>query len=98
MAALLTEDNPREIELSIIMPCLNEAETLATCIRKAQSYLGRSGVRGEIIIGDNGSIDSSREIAKRCGARVIAIPLRGYGAALYGATQAARQVLHHGRL
>ena len=90
MAALLTEDDPREIEISIIMPCLNEAETLATCIRKAQSYLSRSGIRGEIIVGDNGSIDGSREIAKRYGARVIAIPLRGYGAALYGATQAAR--------
>src|SRR3954452_19150 len=90
MAALLTEDAPGEIELSILMPCLNEAETLATCIRKAQSYLERSGVSGEIIIGDNGSTDGSQEIARRCGARVIAIPLRGYGAALYGATQAAR--------
>ena len=90
MATLLTEDDPREVELSIIMPCLNEAETLETCIRKAQSYLNRSGVRGEIVIGDNGSTDGSQEIAARCGARVIAIPLRGYGAALYGATQAAR--------
>src|SRR3954452_21307757 len=90
MATLLTEDHPREIELSIIMPCLNEAETLETCIRKAQFYLNRSGVRGEIIIGDNGSTDGSQEIARNCGARVIAIPLRGYGAAIYGATQAAR--------
>ena len=90
MAALLTKEAPTEIELSIIMPCLNEAETLETCIRKAQSYLDRSGVRGEIVIGDNGSTDGSQEIARRCGARVIAIPLRGYGAALYGATQAAR--------
>ena len=90
MATLLTEDDPREIELSIIMPCLDEAETLENCIRKAQSYLDRSGVRGEIVIGDNGSTDGSQEIAQRCGARVIAIPLRGYGAALYGATQAAR--------
>src|SRR3954470_11821138 len=89
MGALLTEDAPGEIELSILMPCLNEAETLAACIRKAQSYLERSGVSGEIIIGDNGSTDGSPEIARRCGARVIAIPLRGYGAALYGATQAA---------
>ncbi len=79
-----------EVELSIIMPCLNEAETLETCIRKAQGYLQRSGVQGEIVIGDNGSTDGSQEIATRCGARVIAIPLRGYGAALYGATQAAR--------
>src|SRR4051812_18012079 len=90
MATLLTEDHPREIELSIIMPCLNEAETLETCIQKAQSYLDRSRVRGEIVIGDNGSTDGSQELAQRCGARVIAIPLRGYGAALYGAMQAAR--------
>ncbi len=90
MAARFTEKAFEEIELSIIMPCLNEAETLETCIRKAQSYLDRSGVRGEIVIGDNGSTDGSQEIARRCGARVIDIPLRGYGAALYGATQAAR--------
>jgi glycosyltransferase involved in cell wall biosynthesis len=90
MAILFAEDHPRELELSIIMPCLNEAETLEACIRKAQLYLDRSGVRGEIVVGDNGSTDGSQEIAKRLGARVIAIPLRGYGAALYGATQAAR--------
>jgi glycosyltransferase involved in cell wall biosynthesis len=78
------------VELSIVMPCLNEAETLAACIRKAQSYLRRSGVRGEIVIGDNGSTDGSQQIAARLGARVIPIPIRGYGAALYGAITAAR--------
>ncbi|HEY1984415.1 MAG TPA: glycosyltransferase family 2 protein [Terracidiphilus sp.] len=77
------------IELSIIMPCLNEAETLEKCIRKAQDYLARSGVKGEILIGDNGSSDGSQAIAIRCGARVVDIPLRGYGAALYGASLAA---------
>jgi glycosyltransferase involved in cell wall biosynthesis len=80
------------VELSIVMPCLNEAETLATCIRKAQSYLDRSGVSGEIVVGDNGSTDGSQEIAARLGARVIPVPIRGYGAALYGAITAA-----HGR-
>jgi glycosyltransferase involved in cell wall biosynthesis len=80
------------VELSIVMPCLNEAETLATCIRKAQSYLDRSGVSGEIVIGDNGSTDGSQQIATSLGARVIPIPIRGYGAALYGAITAA-----HGR-
>src|ERR1039458_1108946 len=80
------------VELSIVMPCLNEAETLAICIRKAQSYLDRSGVSGEIVIGDNGSTDGSQEIAASLGARVIHIPIRGYGAALYGAITAA-----HGR-
>lgn len=78
------------LELSIIMPCLNEAETLAACIQKAQSYLDRSHVCGEIVIGDNGSTDGSQEIATRLGARVIPVPLRGYGAALDGAITAAR--------
>jgi glycosyltransferase involved in cell wall biosynthesis len=78
------------VELTIVMPCLNEAETLETCIRKAQSFLDRSGIAGEIVIGDNGSTDGSIEIARRCGARVINIPIRGYGAALYGAIVASR--------
>ncbi|HUD75724.1 MAG TPA: glycosyltransferase, partial [Terracidiphilus sp.] len=76
------------VELSIVMPCLNEAETLATCIRKAQSYLDRSGVSGEIVVGDNGSTDGSQQIAASLGARVIHVPIRGYGAALYGAISA----------
>jgi len=78
------------VELSIVMPCLNEAETLAICIRKAQGYLRRSGVSGEIVIGDNGSTDGSQQIATSLGARVIHIPIRGYGAALYGAITATR--------
>jgi glycosyltransferase involved in cell wall biosynthesis len=78
------------VELSIVMPCLNEAETLASCIQKAQSYLRRSGVSGEIVIGDNGSTDGSQEIAAKLGARVIPVPIRGYGAALYGAISAAQ--------
>jgi len=80
------------VELSIVMPCLNEAETLEICIRKAQSYLLWSKVSGEIVVGDNGSTDGSQEIASKLGARVIHIPIRGYGAALYGAITAA-----HGR-
>ncbi|MGA3011809.1 MAG: glycosyltransferase family 2 protein [Terracidiphilus sp.] len=78
------------VELSIVMPCLNEAETLATCIQKAQNYLDRSGVSGEIVIGDNGSTDGSQQIATSLGARVISVPGRGYGAALYGAITAAQ--------
>jgi glycosyltransferase involved in cell wall biosynthesis len=77
------------VELSIVMPCLNEAQTLASCIRKAQSYLERSGVSGEIVIGDNGSTDGSQEIARSLGAHVVDIPIRGYGAALCGAITAA---------
>lgn len=77
-------------ELSIVIPCLNEAETLETCIRKAQRCLDENNVIGEIVVGDNGSTDGSQEIARRCGARVVDVPLRGYGAALFHATRAAR--------
>ena len=72
-----------DVELSIVMPCLNEAGTLATCIKKAQTYLSRAGVNGEIVIGDNGSTDGSTEIASSLGVRVVHTPLRGYGAALH---------------
>lgn len=80
----------RTLELTILMPCLNEAETLATCIEKAQGYLERSGVEGEVLISDNGSTDGSQEIAQRLGARVSAAPRRGYGAALINGIEAAR--------
>src|SRR4051794_24869589 len=78
------------VELSIIMPCLNEAETLETCIRKAKTFLEQHHIQGEIVIGDNGSTDGSQDIARRCGARVVDVPIKGYGAALFGATMAAR--------
>jgi glycosyltransferase involved in cell wall biosynthesis len=75
------------LELTILMPCLNESLTLEGCIKRAQQYLESSGVDGEVVIADNGSTDGSLEIAARCGARVVKVPLRGYGAALYyGAT------------
>src|SRR5262245_12542066 len=79
-----------EIELSIVMPCLNEAETLERCIVKAQAYLARAGIAGEVVIGDNGSTDGSQDIARRAGARVVDVPRRGYGAALMGAIEASR--------
>jgi hypothetical protein len=82
--------NDGAIELTILMPCLNEAETLAVCIDKARGYLERSGVVGEVLIADNGSNDGSQLIAEAHGARVVAIPERGYGAALIGGIQAAR--------
>ncbi len=81
---------PNEMELSIVMPCLNEAETLATCIRKAQTFLTRSGVRGEIVIADNGSTDGSQDIALAEGARVVNVEAKGYGAALLGGINGAR--------
>jgi glycosyltransferase involved in cell wall biosynthesis len=82
--------NDGAIELTILMPCLNEAETLAVCIDKAQGFLERSGVVGEVLIADNGSSDGSQLIAEAHGARVVAIPERGYGAALIGGIHAAR--------
>lgn len=78
------------IELSIVMPCLNEAETLALCIRKAQGFLRSSGVVGEVVIADNGSTDGSRQIANAMGARLVGVETKGYGAALLGGIAAAR--------
>jgi glycosyltransferase involved in cell wall biosynthesis len=77
-------------ELTILLPCLNEAETLATCIAKAQSFLDRSGIVGEILVADNGSHDGSQEIGRRAGARLVAVETRGYGAALRAGIDAAR--------
>jgi glycosyltransferase involved in cell wall biosynthesis len=77
------------ITLSILMPCLNEARTLGTCISKAQAYLARQNFLGEIIVADNGSTDGSIEIAKSLGARVVAVPERGYGKALQMGIKAA---------
>src|SRR4029077_2991251 len=71
---------PEPIELTILMPCLNEAETLATCIRKAQQFLGASGISGEVLVADNGSTDGSRQIANAMGARMVPVARRGYGA------------------
>jgi glycosyltransferase involved in cell wall biosynthesis len=78
------------IELTILMPCLNEAETLETCIRKASAYLDASGIEGEILIADNGSTDGSQAIAEGLGAVVVPVPQRGYGAALIAGIAAAR--------
>lgn len=77
-------------ELTILMPCLNEAETLATCIRKARAFLERSGVAGEVMIADNGSTDGSQAIARSEGAVVVEVPARGYGAALLGGIRASQ--------
>ena len=78
------------VELTILMPCLNEAETLEVCIRKAQGFLDSSGISGEVLISDNGSTDGSQELAASLGARVSHAPLRGYGAALINGIEAAR--------
>src|SRR4051794_31678173 len=81
---------PPVCELTILMPCLNEAETLARCISKARGFLIRSGVVGEVLIADNGSTDGSRQIAEQQGARVTQVAEKGYGSALLGGIRAAR--------
>ena len=78
------------VELTILMPCLNEAETLEICIQKAQDYLRRSGVVGEVLISDNGSTDGSQALAEALGARVIHAPQKGYGGALLAGIAAAK--------
>jgi glycosyltransferase involved in cell wall biosynthesis len=78
------------LELSIVMPCLNEATTLEKCIAKAMAFLKRTGVHGEIIIADNGSIDGSQALALKSGARVENVLIKGYGAALQGGISAAQ--------
>lgn len=77
-------------ELSVVMPCLNEAETLATCIRKAQRWMTKNQVAGEVIIADNGSTDGSQRIAQVMGARLVDVTEKGYGAALRAGIEAAR--------
>ena len=85
----LPKSNPEPIALSIVMPCLNEAETLARCIEKARSGIEKSGLPGEVLIADNGSTDGSIEIAEGLGARVVRISEKGYGSALRGGIEAA---------
>jgi hypothetical protein len=79
-----------EIEVSVVMPCLNEAETVGVCIEKARRALAELGVAGEVVVADNGSTDGSQEIAERMGARVVRVEARGYGSALMGGIAAAR--------
>jgi glycosyltransferase involved in cell wall biosynthesis len=78
------------VELTILMPCLNEAETIGQCIHKANRFLKEHGVEGEVLIADNGSIDGSQAIARDHGARVITVDQRGYGSALMGGIKEAR--------
>src|SRR4051812_3177913 len=78
------------VEVSVIMPCLNEGRTVGRCVAKAVQSLREMAVTGEVIVADNGSDDGSREIAEAAGARVVQVPIRGYGAALQGGIAAAR--------
>src|SRR5258708_1795 len=78
------------IELSVVMPCLNESATVGTCVKKALGAMARDGIHGEVIVADNGSTDGSPRIAAELGARVVPIEARGYGSALRGGLTAAR--------
>src|SRR5262249_46527630 len=78
------------IEVSVVMPCLNEADTLGTCVGKARRALDQAGIAGEVIVADNGSTDGSREMAAHLGARLIDVPAKGYGNALMRGIAAAR--------
>src|SRR5215471_10073865 len=86
----LTEGSASPLELTILMPCLNEAETISICVAKARSFLERAGIAGEVLIADNGSTDGSVALAQRDGVRVIAVAEHGYGAALLAGIAAAR--------
>lgn len=86
------EASPSTCELSVVIPCLNEAETLAICIQKAQRAIREAGIDGEVVVADNGSTDGSQEIARQNGAFLVPVPIRGYGAALAAGFRAA-----HGR-
>lgn len=78
-----------EVELTVLMPCLNESESIAFCIGEAKEYIKRTGIQAEILIADNGSTDNSREIAAHCGARVVTVSQKGYGNALIGGIRAS---------
>ena len=86
----MTTPSSATIELTILMPCLNEAETIEGCIDEAQRFLDTSGIVGEILIADNGSSDGSQALAEAKGARVVAIEAKGYGSALHGGIEVAR--------
>jgi Glycosyl transferase family 2 len=81
---------PSDIEVTVVLPCLNEAETLATCVQKAVRSLAELGVAGEVVVSDNGSTDGSQAIAVANGARVVNAPIRGYGGALLAGIESAR--------
>jgi glycosyltransferase involved in cell wall biosynthesis len=95
-SAAETYANPRlagdraEVELSVVMPCLDEAATVGVCVQKAMAALEQHGIRGEVIVADNGSTDGSQQIAREFGARVVPVDRRGYGSALLAGIAAAR--------
>src|SRR4051794_20707217 len=95
MLAILPESHSTdlaesEIEVTVVMPCLNEALTVGRCVAKALASLEEMGVQGEVIVADNGSTDGSQDLARQHGARVVEVSRKGYGSALQGGIAAAR--------
>lgn len=80
----------RAVELSVVIPCLNEADTLGLCLEKVQRAFEEHGIEGEVLVADNGSTDASAEVARRFGARIVHVERRGYGSALMAGIEAAR--------
>ena len=78
------------VELSVVIPCLNEADSLAICLEKIQRVFREHRLAAEVLVADNGSTDGSQAIAERLGARLVPVPARGYGNALMGGIEAAR--------
>ncbi|HET8965600.1 MAG TPA: glycosyltransferase family 2 protein [Candidatus Acidoferrum sp.] len=87
---LVTNVATETVDVSVVIPCLNEANSLGICVEKAQKAMQEAGLRGEVVVADNGSTDGSIEIAQKAGARVIPVPQRGYGSALKAGIRAAR--------
>ena len=87
--SIASAGNPGDLELSVVIPCLNEADTIARCVEKAMRAMREAGIRGEVVVADNGSTDGSQALAIAEGARVVPIPHRGYGNALMGGIEAS---------
>jgi len=86
----MQSDFAAPVEVSVVMPCLNEADTVATCVEKARAAMQQAEIAGEVIVADNGSTDGSQQLAEGAGARVVAVPVPGYGSALMGGIAAAK--------
>src|SRR5689334_4680883 len=88
--AATRQGGSEELALSVVIPCLNEAESIELVVRKALDTMRREGIKGEVVVADNGSVDGSPGLAERAGARVVREPRQGYGSAYMAGFGAAR--------